>query len=363
MKIKFISISIYILILVHGIAVSERTNWKSPIPSGKSSTTTSSASKPSEPKASAPKSNSSTSVPDASSYAFAYNNSSSHTYDVYMPKRFKDSDATGLNKTAANPDLSAGTTKSTLRARFEYVSSLDAWVLKAESSLSMYGKNSIASNKSYPVLKGDSLTSNYAWPKSIQVLKGDDNVLYYFVRTIEDPYSIVVWAMSRDDYTSYLKSASPKITGTVKNSSGWTSYANAYPFPYANTSEHTYTVLIPVKFLDTDDDKTEMTNTVARPDSSAGYVTTTFRAYMEYDEDMKSWWLNTVTAFSLNGNEIFEEEGIQSVYKKEDTLFPEEEYAWPPYVQSVFGDDSKDYYFVRSASDPYTLILWGMEVD
>ena len=133
-----------------------------------------------------------------------------------------------------------------------------------------------------------------------------------------------------------------------------------YPFPYNDSSVHTFTVYYSSDFLD-DGETTGGYGVIANPDGSSTFYKTTFKGYMEYSSDI--WWLHAVTDLVMYGEVVIPADDYCIVENKSEFAEFELEYNWPDKVQSVFSDGlMKNYYFVN-LSEPDSILLWGLDTD
>ena len=308
-----------------------------------------------------------------------YNWSSDIKYTLRIPNAFAN-DAP-LNRDSkytfafANPIPSKGYTTTT----FVYgPDSYDEWKNVFKTPIVINGETVLTPKNESSVLscKGNYSTKqkceelyklpggNFSW-----ITNYNSQITYIVARAKDDPSgnTLILWAIHSTDSRYRGQSTAPQSSSSsnsqpapakeqpqTNSSASWTAYANAYAFPYNDTSVHTYTLIVPNKFKDIFRDSKGNYKDISDPSEKDGYTTIKFRAYMENDDG--DYWLHFEDTVSFAGLVPFLKGDFASVDKKDDTSYWDDDD--PDYSQALFSNkDKRHYFFVRSQRDPYTIIL------
>jgi hypothetical protein len=213
----------------------------------------------------------------------------------------------------------------------------------------------------YSSLSDDGISSNC--PGLEQFVHNSDTELYYqFVKAADNSNAIILWGIfsTSSRYANQPKkmeagggSPSKANSSPKKN---WTEHTNGFPFSY-HEGTRVYTVLVSKRFKNTEG----LLPVEFNPDASSGYTTTTFTAHCEEADWMSlGYYLSIDSELVVDGKVIFEKSAICEPHKKSDYGILSGT-SLPSYISFIVGSDYKNYYFLQSSDDPYTLIFWGKD--
>ena len=228
-------------------------------------------------------------------------------------------------------------------------------------------------HRCYSSLDDDGISSNCYGLEQF-VFNSDTDLYYTFVKAANDSNAIILWGIfstssryanqSNNMSTGGSSQSASAKTSQTTSSGSWTAYANAYAFPYNDESVHTYTLLVPNNYNNGFKNSRGEYQEIANPTEDRGYTTLKFKAYVENDRKRGEFWMHFEDSVSFLGKVVFPVGDFAQVDKKDETSFyyDEDLSFWPDYIQSLYSsEDKRIYYFVRSKSDPYTIILWGVQ--
>ncbi len=327
------------------------------------------------------------------------------TYTLRIPNKFKGNGLlstgykhkyTEVTWAVGEPDVNAGYTESKISWESDWQQRAEDPVLTYHT-ITDYGTvtflndviigGSVAFKKGYTRTVGDSgighscysslsddgISSNCIGGLVQYVYNSDSSLYYQFVRAADNSNALILWGIfsTSSKYANQAKnsqttgsqatSSSSQKTTSVNNSNttsnkNWTAYTKNYPFSYSD-KRITYTVRVPNRFLKTEG----FLEVLLNPDTSSGYTTTTFTAHgWAYENTTLGFYLKIDSDLRMFDKIILETNSIYEPKMKSDygilsgTSLPEN-------ILYLAGADYKYYYFVQSADDPYTLILWGMD--